>query len=56
MQQYTQALMMNVLTRLQNQHSTHFKQGFTYFLSLLFALPSVGPNYTAGVFEQIQPG
>ena len=47
---------MLLLNRLQSKPSTSFTQAFVYFICLLSAVPSVGPDFVVQSLDGIQQG
>lgn len=56
MRPYTNQVLMLLLNRLQSKPSTSFTQAFVYFVTLLSAVESVGPDFVIQSLDAIQPG
>jgi exportin-2 (importin alpha re-exporter) len=56
MRPYTNQILLLLLNRLQNKPSVHFTQAFVYFVTLLSAVESVGPDFVIQSLDTIQAG
>jgi exportin-2 (importin alpha re-exporter) len=56
MRPYTNQVLLLLLNRLQSKPSALFTQAFVYFMTLLSALESVGPDFVIQSLDTIQPG
>lgn len=56
MRPYTNQILLLLLNRLQSKPSALFTQAFVYFMTLLSAVESVGPDFVIQSLDAIQPG
>jgi hypothetical protein len=56
MRPYTNQVLLLLLNRLQSKPSALFTQAFVYFMTLLSAVESVGPDFVIQSLDAIQPG
>jgi hypothetical protein len=56
MRPYTNQVLLLLLNRLQSKPSALFTQAFVYFMALLSAVESVGPDFVIQSLDAIQPG
>lgn len=56
MRPYTNQVLLLLLNRLQSKPSALFTQAFVYFITLLSAVESIGPDFVIQSLDAIQPG
>jgi hypothetical protein len=56
MRPYANQVLLLLLNRLQTKPSASFTQAFVYFVSLLSAVESVGPDFVIQSLDAIQAG
>jgi exportin-2 (importin alpha re-exporter) len=56
MRPYTNQVLLLLLNRLQSKPSTSFTQAFVYFICLLSAVGTVGPDFVIQSLDGVQQG